>query len=289
MRILVIGGNSTIAKAFVKHSPKEIECTVIKRDFLMNDYFSLEEKSFEGFDALINFTAAVHNAISDPQLIRRINTDLPLFLARMSIKSGITHFVQMSTIAVYGNHKTFIDSSTVEHPDSLYASSKFEADIALQNMQSDTFNVTIIRPPIVYGYNAPGNMKQLQKLIHFLPILPLGYDNNHRSILYIDNLVSALWLVIIRQAKGVILLRDTLTPSLQEITTLIIRYSKIKRYILPIPKLMVQWLCTLERLPFYKLFGSLIIDDSYAREHLGDYSLTSIDHAFKKTLQGDVK
>ncbi|MDD2828063.1 MAG: NAD-dependent epimerase/dehydratase family protein [Sulfuricurvum sp.] len=287
MKILVIGGNSTIAKAFVASSPPNIQCVILRRDSSLRDYFHLTSDTFKGFDTIINFTAAVHDSIKDPNLIHRINADLPLFLAHKAKEACIQHFIQMSTIAVYGKTALHIDLKTAEYPDTLYAKSKYEADSALQNIQNDTFHVTIIRPPIVYGYNTPGNMKQLQKIIRTLPILPLGYNKNQRSLIYIDNLVTALWATVRSKPKGVILLRDHTMPSIQEITELIILNMKIKRYILPLPEFLIRWLCKFQSLPFYKLFSSLIIDDSYAQEKLGDYAKIPIHLAFTKMIRGE--
>jgi nucleoside-diphosphate-sugar epimerase len=286
MRILVIGGNSAIAKVFIDSCPHDMTCIVLQRDALLHDYFTLTSETFKGFDTIINFTAAVHNKIKDPYLIKRINIDLPLFLAHKSKQSGIHHFIQISTIAVYGKTVSSIDSKTVEKPDTLYAKSKYEADIALQKMQCNTFTVTIIRPPIVYGYNTLGNMKNLQNIIRSFPILPLGYNKNYRSLIYIDNLVTALWLTVRSQTNGIILLRDHTMPSIQAITDLILLNMGIKRYILPIPEFIAQWLCKLQRFPFYKLFSSLVIDDSYAKEKLGEYSHIPIHQAFKEMIRG---
>jgi len=52
--------------------------------------------------------------------------------------------------------------------------------------------VVIIRPPLVYGNNAPGNFGRLIQWAGAKIIfpLPLGAVNNVRSLIAIDNLVS---------------------------------------------------------------------------------------------------
>ena len=68
----------------------------------------------------------------------------------------------------------------------------------LKLSKNSNLEIVIIRPPLVYGNNAPGNFGRLiqwasAKII--LP-LPLGAVNNARSLIAIDNLVSFISLCI---------------------------------------------------------------------------------------------
>ena len=52
------------------------------------------------------------------------------------------------------------------------------------------FDIVIVRPPLVYGPNAPGNFGRLVRLLSLGVPLPLGGINNVRSFIGLDNFVD---------------------------------------------------------------------------------------------------
>lgn len=79
-------------------------------------------------------------------------------------------------------------------PNSPYAQSKLEAEQALFNLGLKTgMEIVVIRPPMVYGINAPGNFKSLMQWIRKSIPLPLGaVKNNRRSFIFLDNLLDLI-------------------------------------------------------------------------------------------------
>src|SRR5690606_22185843 len=57
------------------------------------------------------------------------------------------------------------------------------------------FELVIVRPALVYGFDAPGNILRLLKLTSQLPIIPIAERKNKRSFVYVENLVDFLLLV----------------------------------------------------------------------------------------------
>ena len=53
-------------------------------------------------------------------------------------------------------------------------------------------DVTIIRPPLVYGPACPGNLRRLAGLIKKRLPLPFGLVNNRRSMISVENLCDAV-------------------------------------------------------------------------------------------------
>jgi len=286
MKILLIGGNSYIGRSFLERFSQQYECRSIRRTESFQDYFTLKIEDFRGFDAIINCAAIVHQYRPDPILAQRINTDLPLFLAKRSKEAGIPHFIQLSTIAVYGT-ATDISLSTPESPDTIYGKTKYEADRELMQLGNEAFAVTLIRPPMVYGPNAPGNLRSLIRLIRFIPILPFDYRTNQRGMIHIENLLNAIGKVLETTPRGVVLLRDAYSPALSELCRAIASGLGIKRYFFPLPHSLVRFFCRFSFLPFAKLYGSLDIDDSATRSRIGEYATVSFPETIRQTVQGD--
>ena len=286
MRCLIIGGSSYIAQAFIRCYQKSVEITSLHRNSDLKSYFDLTESHFTQYDAVINFAAIVHQKKPDLQESQKINTQLPLFLAQKAKEAGVGQFIQLSTIAVYSPLSIAITSETATRPNSIYGKSKLSADEGLLAMQCDDFKVSIVRPPVVYGPNAPGNMQALIRLIQKGWPLPFLYQENQRTILYIENLTSALYRIITQQKEGIFLLRDKEQPSLATLTQNIKEVSGAKSLLFTPPKVFIQWLVRFQQLPFYKLYGDLTIDDQFAQQQLGHYQKSTLQTALKKTIRG---
>lgn len=284
MNILLIGGNSYIAHAFIDRFDKRFAITPLKRDATLSDYFDLNRTHFSGYDAVLNCAAIVHTRAPDPALTRKINADLPLYLARLAKEAGVPHFVQLSTVAVYGNAE-YIDSATPESPDTVYGKTKLQGDRNLLSLQDNTFIVSLIRPPMVYGPDAPGNLEALIRLIRRCVVLPFDYRNNHRSLIYIDNLLNAIEGVIRTQTGGIVLVRDNELPSLSELSGAIVSALNLKCRLFSPPRSLITMLCRFPSLPFAKLYGSLVIDDSRTRSRIGEYALISLAEGIRQTVQ----
>ena len=174
--------------------PDEVKQFVV-RNFESDSDFSA---SLTGIDCVIHLAGKAHvidkNKASVLDEFRLINTDLTLNLARQAAVAGVNRFVFLSSIRVNGNHnsKPFLESDT-PNPQEPYAISKHEAEQGLFKLTKKTdLEVVTIRPPLVYGVNAPGNFGRLMSWAskkYPMP-LPLGLVGNSRSLVAIDNLVD---------------------------------------------------------------------------------------------------
>lgn len=159
--------------------------------------------ALKNIDVVIHCAARAHllkdNAKDPLTEFRKVNTAGTLSLARQAAVAGAKRFIFISSLGVNGAEtfsKPFLADDT-PRPHSPYAQSKFEAENGLRELSQTTkMSVVIIRPPLVYGPNAPGNFGALTRIIKKRIPLPLGRLTNKRSFVYLDNLVDLIALCI---------------------------------------------------------------------------------------------
>ena len=149
-----------------------------------------------GADVVIHLAGKAHEASDTSSLddYRSINTHGTINLAKQALIAGVKKFIFMSSIGVNGTSNSFpFKYNDVPAPIENYAISKYEAEMELKKIAKNTdMEVVIIRPPLVYGKNAPGNFGTLLKVAHKNLPLPLGSINNQRSFVAIDNLIDLI-------------------------------------------------------------------------------------------------
>lgn len=221
MRILIIGEHSYIGNAFfdyitnqkiVKRTDKEEKLRMEKDNWTIekvgasNDQW--REKDFSGYDVILHVAALVHKKESkyEKEQYEKVNFQKVVEVARKAKKANVGQFIFLSTMAVYGEHVSRITEKTPLSPTSYYGISKLKAEKKLETMKSNSFHITIIRPPMVYGEGCPGNYTRLKKLAYYMPIFP--NIENKRSMISIRRLCKCLKLVIERQIDGIICPRD---------------------------------------------------------------------------------
>tara|TARA_B100002003_G_scaffold210813_1_gene206880 strand:+ start:27846 stop:28796 length:951 start_codon:yes stop_codon:yes gene_type:complete len=142
-------------------------------------------------DVVIHCAALAHGKPGD---IRSTNVEGTLNLARQAADAGVSRFIFISSIGVNGrsNSRPFTESDP-PRPEEPYAQSKWDAEQGLWEVQQETgLEIVIIRPPLVYGPQAPGNFGTLVRLVEKGIPLPLGSIRNKRTLLALDNLVDLI-------------------------------------------------------------------------------------------------
>ena len=265
--ILVIGGDSFIGSNFISKFYKNYNFRVVSRkktkidkELVLNDFFEMNDELFYDVDVLMNFAAIVHRTkkIND-LLYKKINFDLPVFLFNKSKKFGVNHFVQMSSIAVYKRNKR-INILSSEMPSSSYGIYKLKTDNFLLKSTAKNLVVTCIRPPMVYGGSAPGNMQRLIKIAK-LP-LPLPFKNveNKLSFINIENLIDFINIVVKNKIINIVIPSDKNETSTKEIIQTVRRLQNKAENLFSMPN-FVHMIVKFSFPNFYsKLFESLTID-----------------------------
>ncbi len=219
----------------------------------------------------------MHDTASDPlAAFRLVNCDYALQVARQAVAAGIKRFVFVSSIGVNGGEtfNTLYTKNSIPTPHAPYAQSKHEAELALTQLAAQTgLELVIVRPPLIYGLNAPGNFGSLLRWTRKGLPLPLGAIHNRRSLLYVKNLVDFLILCTHHPmaANETFLLSDGQDVSTTQLLQTLASAQGAPSRLLPVPS---SWLRGAMRMVgkgdmAQRLLGDLQVDSSKARELLG--------------------
>ncbi len=210
-RILITGKDSYIGTSVEKWLMKEPDKYQV--DTLDMRDSSWKDKDFHGYDVVFHVAGIVHRKEKPEmqELYFKVNRDLPIEVAKKTKEAGILQFIFMSTMAVYGEEGKIGEELIIKHsmpvnPKSMYGKSKVEAEVEIEKLNSERFRVVVLRPPMVYGPNCPGNYARLEKLAVKSPIFPL--IDNKRSMLHIDKLCQFVKEYIDEEVQGVYLPQD---------------------------------------------------------------------------------
>jgi len=265
-RILITGANSFIGTNFRRFSQfKEIdEISLIGVDPQSID--------FTPYDVILHLAALVHQSGNIPvSEYYKVNRDLALKVAEKAKQAGVSQFILLSTVKVYGRFLPGSEPWTEDspcNPEDVYGRSKYEAEQALKKFQAHRFNVAIIRTPLVYGDGVKANMLKLIRLVCKLRILPFEGIQNKRAYTYTENLIGFIDRIIENKRNGVFIAMDDEPVS----TTFLIRQiaSALDRKVilLKLPNILkrIGW----KILPGYfnRLFGSIELDNTRTKEIL---------------------
>ena len=150
----------------------------------------------DGVDAVVHLAGIAHTGSGvAPELYDRVNHRATAELATAAATAGIKHFVFISSIRAQSGPAA--DHALTERdeaaPTDAYGCSKLAAEAAVR---SAGVPFTILRPVLLYGPGAKGNFALLLRAARSRWPLPLKDFVNRRSLLSIDNFVSALAFVL---------------------------------------------------------------------------------------------
>lgn len=229
--------------------------------------------ALDNIDCVIHLAARVHvmkDADESPlNAFRETNVDGTLNLARQAAAKGVRRFVYMSSIKVNGEFSLPGKPFSAEDkpcPSDPYAISKYEAEMGLLALSNETaMEVTIIRPPLVYGPGVKGNFADLVSLVNKGFPLPFGsVCNNKRSLVSLDNLIDLIILCIHHPAAAnqVFLVADGMDLSTAQLLSYISKALDKPAKLIPVPVVLMKIAFSLlgKRNLSQRLLGSLQAD-----------------------------
>lgn len=250
----------------------------------------------DAVDVVLHLAARVHimndSAIDPLSEFRKVNVDGTLNLARQAVKAGVKRFVYVSSIGVNGLY-TFnggrFNERDLPDPHDAYAISKWEAEQSLIRISQATgLEVVIVRPPLVYGKNAPGNfLKMISVVTRGVP-LPFASVNNKRSLIYVENLVSALILCATHPAApgNTYLVSDgedlSTSDLLKRLAFAMHKQPRLFLFPICLLKLAANIFGKTDQLE--RLLGSLQVDSSKIRHELGWIPPFSVSEGLQATV-----
>lgn len=148
--------------------------------------------AFLNVDAVVHSAGIAHAMSGVPaDDYRTINTEGTIALARAAARAGSRRFIFLSSIRAQTgpSSEVTLTEDFEPHPTDDYGRSKLAAEKELAKLDHDWVS---LRPVLVYGAGAKGNIAALVGLARSLYPLPLGSLTAKRSFLAVDNLVDAV-------------------------------------------------------------------------------------------------
>ena len=199
-KILITGSGSYIGRSFESFMKDFSDEYVIDTVDMQSPAWI--EFDFSGYDTVFHVAGIAHRKENkdNAHLYYEVNRDLAIETAKKAKESGVSQFIFLSSMSVYGMESGVITRDTVPSPKSNYGRSKLEAEEGMAELADDGFKVCILRPPMVYGKGCLGNFGTVIRLVRKLPLFPRV--NNRRSMIYIDNLSRFVKMCIDRELDG---------------------------------------------------------------------------------------
>jgi UDP-glucose 4-epimerase len=146
-----------------------------------------------GVDLVVHTAGLAHADSSEIPIDRfdRINRIATQELAAAAARAGVAHFVFISSVRaqIGASARHVLRELDEPRPTDRYGRSKLDAEMAVRAAGVPS---TIIRPVVIYGPGAKANIRLLIRLASLPFPLPFAAFDNRRSILGVDNLVSAI-------------------------------------------------------------------------------------------------
>lgn len=198
-RVLIIGEHSYIGKRLVQ----ELKRYHVKVAMVGARNREWETVELKGYHSVVIVAAIVHKKerAEEKELYQKVNRDMPVLIAQRAKAAGVGQVVFLSSMAVFGNGYERITFQTKPKPESYYGKYKYEAEVELQKMEELGFRIAIVRPPMVYGENCPGNYGRLKQIANYTLFFP--DTKNKRSMIEISRLTGELAELVMDNRRGI--------------------------------------------------------------------------------------
>lgn len=214
MKVLLTGANGFLGKGILSSLSKEHQVSIVSRKHIhsecdvdknlaVGDFNGTTDFSTatSGQDCVLHVAGKAHSskvANETYDEFKSVNVDATLNLASQAASDGVGRFIFISSIGVHGSSSSHpFKHNDVPFPQGHYAKTKLEAELGLKSIGEESgMEIVIIRPPLIYGANAPGNFSILRRAVESGIPLPLGAIENERSFVALENLIDLLQVCI---------------------------------------------------------------------------------------------
>ncbi|MEN5166248.1 NAD-dependent epimerase/dehydratase family protein [Achromobacter kerstersii] len=293
MTILITGGTGFVGQRVVRdllgqgHPLRLLTRRPLENDrFQVHNIPDLEDEAalqdaVSGVEFICHLAGRAHIlgvAPEDHELqFDRVNVQWSARLARLAFQRGVKRFVFVSSIGAVGANSQPsqpLTERTPCQPTTPYGRSKLKAEQVLADIAREySAELVVVRPPLVYGAGAPGNMARMARWVRRGVPLPLASIRNQRSLVHVDNLSALLVECLTHpQAPGhVFHVRDPHDYSTPEILRAVGDNVGRPARLFPVPTALLRLAATAggQRAAYEQLAGWLQVDDTLVRETLG--------------------
>lgn len=301
-RVLVTGANGFIGTALCevleRHGHEVIAVVrpssrfktptpqnVVRLELMQNEAQWLA--AMESVDCVVHLAAHVHrmNELADQiSQYREVNSEGACFVAQRAAAAHVKRFVLLSTIKVNGEGGESVRYAPASQPcpQDAYGKSKLEAENSVRQIcEEEGMQYVCIRPPLVYGPDAPANFSRLMWLASLGIPLPLKSVRNKRSFVGIQNLVAFIETCIKLEAAagGTWLVSDGEDVSTPDLLSRLAKHLKrpMRLFSCPPSALQMMGKALGKRAEVDRLCGSLQIDISSTTALLNWHPPVSLD------------
>ncbi len=242
LSILITGMNGFVGSFLYEHLSKREEFKIfglVRKKIKHNDnIFTLKELQDNpsilknnNIKYIINAAGKAHVRLEFLEKNKRnLYLDNVKFSRDLSIlakSANIKLMIHISTSKVYGENGVFNENSKI-NPEGDYSKSKVKCENEIINvLKNSKVNLSIIRPPMIYGKNFKGNFKVLLVAIKYkIPIIT-SKTEILRSFLSIENLLSFIEYNLFNHKKFEIF--NVSDPQTLSINKLISIFSKLTK------------------------------------------------------------
>ena len=287
-KILITGAGSYIGISFENYMRTWADEYIVDTIDMIDE--SWKEKSFSDYDTIFHVAGIAHSdsgkiSAEREKLYYKVNTDLTVQTAQKAKDEGVKQFIFMSSAIVYGDSAPIGKNKTISRdtpvsPANCYGDSKVQAENGLRKIESDEFKIVILRPPMIYGKGSKGNYPLMSKLAQKLIIFP--YVKNQRSMLYIENLMEFIRLMIQNNESGTFFPQNSQYSNTSELIKNIAQAHGKKIYVIKGFSWCLKLLSHITGI-VNKAFGNLSYEQDMSKYDKGDYQKISLEESIKLT------
>lgn len=315
MRIGVSGANGFVGRALVqalcdaghdvvalvRRHTGDIDARATEHVIADDDFSSVAagRPGLPHCSVFVHLAARVHvmhdDAVDPLAAFRAANVRGALNALEAARRAGVRRFVFVSSVKALGECENGrpLREDDVPCPGDPYGISKHEAEVALRDAcAASGTELTIVRPPLVYGPGVRANFLGLMRAVARGVPLPLGAARAQRSMVYIGNLVDALRFLTTREetTEGVFHVTDGDDQSVADLIAAIAAALGRSPRLVPVP---VAWLraagaLTGRRAAVDRLTSPLRIECTHLRV-LGWTPPFTVDQGLARTVAGLAK
>lgn len=224
------------------------------------------DRLLDGVELVIHVAGRAHVLVRaaagvQEALFEAANETATKRLTEAMTRRGLTRLIHISSIAA-------------KAPADAYSHSKKKGeDVVLDWAAATGSPAIVLRPPILYGPNAPGNLARLARLLRLPLPLPFASLQNRRSLLSVENAADAVGRAVSGEAETkptIYEICDEEPVSLRDIVVALAQGMDRRLILVPFPPALLRGLIALRSPKVAEsLIGDLVLDNSAFRARFG--------------------
>ncbi len=264
----------------------------------VRDEMSLREL-VRGCEVVVHLAAFVHHGTmteEDAEECRSVNVDGTARLVRAIADEGSKPFLVFISSANVYPPGVPADEETPPQPSTLYGETKWRAEgLVLDAIRRGEIEGTVLRPAMVFGEGAPGNLARLIAMVRRRVVLDVNGGSQKKTIVPVANVISAIHAVVSNReaSSGRIYNVGGAVLSMRELTELIARAAGVHPLHVPVPGGLARRVArvadrvlrpsvSFERLALTYMTDAIILDDRIRR--LPEFTCADVPAEIARTV-----